>query len=104
MHWTPEEIVELIRVLTPLIAGIGTALTAYTAYQINRTKARVKEASDKLDVVSDKADITTAQVAAVHACLGEARQETMGGLQEVKQQAEAVAQAVKEREVVNGGI
>lgn len=89
---------QVIQALTPAIAAVGTIISGFNAYQISRTKARVKEASAKLDAVADKADVTTAKVVEVHACLDAARTETATGIAEVKEQASAVAQAAIHRE------
>lgn len=87
-HITPEEIVQIIQAVTPLVVAIGTVFSGISAWKAHRGNETTKKVAA---VIESKVDD-------VHACLAEAREETKTGINGVKQQAEEVAMAVQQRE------
>lgn len=84
MHWTHSEIIELLKAATPFVVALNMIIGSIAAWQAKRAKDHAVEAVTKVEEV--------------HACLHEARVETLNGIEEVKTQATAVAEAVMGRE------
>lgn len=99
MHWTPEQIVNVITATGSLVTSAGVIVLAYFQY---RMKMRLRENTEaitdngaKIDMATAKVDITSAKVDQVHTCLEDARNDTMTGIEEVKTQAATIAASVK---------
>lgn len=84
--WTPEQLVEVMKALQPVLVQIAVIIAAiaspYAAWQAKRAHDHASEASAKVDEV--------------HACLENARAESIAGMEQIKNQAAAVAEDAKE--------